>query len=207
MEKLKKHWNRAYEGKNIQKLGWFESHPGKSLELISKCGLAANDAIVDVGSGASTLIDTLLNMGYRNITALDISDRALLAARLRLGGQAKHINWLVDDLTNPQHLSKMESIALWHDRAVLHFLLEDAHRQIYRETLCNVLKPGGHAIIAAFAIGGATRCSGLDIYNYDSKSLAGFLGADFELREHFNHTYHMPSGDERLYIYTHFIKK
>ncbi len=138
MEPLKTHWNRAYEGKNIQKLGWFESHPGKSLELIAKCGLAANDAIVDVGSGASTLIDALLNLGYRNITALDISDKALLAARQRLGGQTKQINWLVDDLTNPRHLSEMESLALWHDRAVLHFLLEDAHRQMYRETLRNV---------------------------------------------------------------------
>jgi SAM-dependent methyltransferase len=205
---LQKHWDRAYEGKDLPKLGWFESHPQKSLELIAKCKLAMDDKIIDVGSGASTLMDALLDTGYNNITAVDISAVALQSARKRLGPlKAKKISWLVDDLVHPVHLSKLKNVALWHDRAVLHFLLDEKHRQVYKETLLKILKLGGHVIIAAFAIGGAKKCSGLDLCNYDRDSLAAFLGAEFKLAHSFSHTYIMPSGDARPYIYTHFVKK
>jgi SAM-dependent methyltransferase len=205
---LQKHWDRAYQGKDVQKLGWFESHPEKSLELIAKCDLLEEDKIIDVGSGASTLMDALLDAGYKNITAVDISAAALQSARERLGpSKSEKINWLIDDLTKPVHLSKPKNVALWHDRAVLHFLLDEKHRQVYKETILAVLKPGGHVIIAAFAIGGATKCSGLDLYNYDRESLVAFLGAAFKLEHSFTHTYIMPSGDACPYIYTHFVKK
>ncbi len=203
---LKKHWDRAYEGKDIQKLSWFEPLPEKSLELIAKCNLAKDDKIIDVGSGTSTLMDALLDAGYKNITAVDISAAALQSSQQRLGPAAKNIEWLVDDLTHPRHLTKIKNVALWHDRAVLHFLLQEKDRQTYRKTLLDIVKPGGHVIIAAFAIGGATKCSGLDLYNYDRESLVDFLGAGFKLLHSFNHTYTMPSGDERPYIYTHFVK-
>ncbi len=157
--------------------------------------------------GATTLIDNLIEQGYNNIVAVDISEVALNRLKEHLGEKkASLVKWIVDDITQPTYIEKWEDIALWHDRAVLHFLLEKDQQQMYLNILKRTVKKGGNLIIAAFSLKGARKCSGLDIKNYDQNMLANFLGNEFNLTEYFDYTYKMPSGELRPYIYTLFKK-
>ncbi len=200
-----KHWNKVYRKNAVDCLGWYEESPAMSLKLIARSGIAQNDPILDIGCGASTLIDHLLDAGYSNITATDISRAAIEKLKERLGESgATRVSWIVDNVANPTILRELKDIALWHDRAVLHFLTAEQDRREYLSTLRQVVKTGGFVMIAAFSLAGAKKCSGLRIRNYDEKMLAEFLGSDFKLIEHFDYLYVMPSGDERPYIYTLF---
>jgi ubiquinone/menaquinone biosynthesis C-methylase UbiE len=202
-----KHWNSIYTSREVFKLGWYEESPTPSLTLISKTNIKKEETILDVGAGATTLIDNLIQQGYKNIVAVDISEVALSRLKERLGEEkASLVKWIVDDITQPAYIDKLEDIALWHDRAVLHFLLEENQQQMYLNTLKNTVKRGGNVIIAAFSLKGAKKCSGLDIKNYDQNMLAKFLGKEFNLIEYFDYTYKMPSGELRPYIYTLFKK-
>jgi ubiquinone/menaquinone biosynthesis C-methylase UbiE len=202
---MKNHWNSVYTTREVCKLGWYEESPTASLTLISKTNIKKEDTILDVGAGATTLIDNLIERGYQNIIAIDISEVALNRLKERLGGEkASLVKWIVDDITQPSHIDKLENVTLWHDRAVLHFLLEKKQQQMYLTNLKKMVKRGGKVIIAAFSLKGAKKCSGLDIHNYDQNMLADFLGEEFNLIEYFDYTYKMPSGDLRPYIYTLF---
>lgn len=204
---MKIHWNTIYTSREVCKLGWYEESPAPSLTLISKANIRKEETILDVGAGATTLIDNLIEQEYKNILAVDISEVALNKLKERLGEQkASLVNWIVDDITQPAHIDKLEDIALWHDRAVLHFLLEENQQQMYLSTLKKTVKRGGSVIIAAFSLKGAKKCSGLDIKNYDQNMLAKYLGKEFNLIEYFDYTYKMPSGELRPYIYTLFKK-
>ncbi len=208
MMDLEDHWNQIYSSQTVRELSWYEDRPEPSLTLVDKCGLGAEDPILDVGVGASTFIDCLIERGFQNLYAVDISEIALDKLKARLGTEkASRVSWIIDDITKPARLAQLSNIALWHDRALLHFLTEEEQRQIYKRTLINAVRPGGHAIIAAFSPQGAKHCSGLAVHNYDHKSLAEFLGKNFELKEWFDFLYTMPSGDHRPYIYTLFQKK
>jgi ubiquinone/menaquinone biosynthesis C-methylase UbiE len=205
---MKDHWNKVYNSKEINKLGWYEKTPVPSLKLISKCSVDKHDLILDVGAGSSTLIDFLLDQGYEHIIAVDISEIALKKIKERLGNKKNRlVKWIVDDITQPKYIQNLSNIALWHDRALLHFLLEEQQQQMYLTTLKKVVKRGGYVIIASFSLIGAKMCSGLNVMNYDQKMLSDFLGEDFELIEYFEHIYYMPSGEERPYIYTLFQRK
>ena len=201
---LRKHWNSVYVKSPINKLGWYEEVPEPSLRLIEKCNLNKNDSILNVGTGASILIDELLNKGYKNIIANDLSIQALEALKSRLKNKSNDVRWIVDDLTKPTELSKLEPIDLWHDRAVLHFFTDLDEQDAYFELIKKLLKPGGFVIIAAFNFHSAEKCSGLPLHRYDISMLQSKLGKDFELQESFDHTYTMPSGDTREYIYSLF---
>lgn len=205
---MKDHWDSIYSSKPVTQLGWYEPQPTPSLQLIERCGMDKHEAVLDIGSGASTLINALLEHGYENIYALDISEIALQKAKAELGAEkADRVQWMVEDITQPSKAFNILGIALWHDRAVFHFFTDDQQRQNYLDTLLKVLRPGGYVILAAFAIGGASKCSGLDVRNYDVESLVQFLGPDFQLIESRQHTYQMPSGDLRPYVYTLFQRK
>jgi len=202
---MREHWNDAYSSKDVNQLGWYENTPTPCLELLSKCNATKDMTILDVGTGASTFIDCLIEEGFTNIIATDISEMALSKLRERLGKEtASLVRWIVDDITKPVHIQNLEGIDIWHDRAVLHFLVKDDERNAYISTLKRVVKQGGYVIIATFSLKGARKCSGLDIRNYDENLLAELLGEDFELVEHFDYMYHMPSGEARPYIYTLF---
>ena len=201
---LKKHWDSAYDNNDISKLGWYEENPIPSLQLIQKCRLSNDARILNVGVGTSTLIDELLNFGYKNIIASDISSTALEKLQKRLGSKKNKVQWVVDDLTNPRLLSKIDPVDLWHDRAVLHFFTTEDEQNIYFSLLKKVIKPKGYVLISTFNSKGAIKCSGLDVHRYDKDLLKDKLGADFKLIEFFNYTYTMPSGDTRPYIYTLF---
>ena len=205
---MKEHWERVYDNKAVEKLGWYESSPEPSMSLIKACRLEKDASILNVGAGATTLVDELLRSGYLNTIANDISQAALEELQLRLGPElSSKVHWIVDDLTNPVELTALENIDLWHDRAALHFFQEDEDRIAYFDLLRKVLRPGGHVIIAAFNLNGAPTCSGLPVFRYDAQMLQNKLGGEFELLEAFDYSYTQPSGDTRDYVYTLFKRK
>lgn len=207
MTDLKSHWEKVYTKNKYESLGWFEENPQPSIDLLEKCNLSADDLILNAGAGASTFIDELVNKGYENIVATDLSLAALESLQQRLGEQASKVQFIEDDLTKPQKLQQVKNVKLWHDRAVLHFFIDEKDQNTYFDLLKKVIAPNGFVIIAAFAIGGATKCSGLPIKNYNIQMLSNKLGDDFELIESFDFLYHTPSGNPRDYIYTLYQKK
>ena len=204
---MKEHWDEIYAALDVDELTWYEEIPEPSIRLLSKCHIDKDETILDVGAGASTFIDYLVDQGFKKIIAADISEIALNKIKERLGKEkASLVRWIVDDITGPVHIQDLRDIAVWHDRAVLHFLLEEKQQKVYLSTLKKVIKKKGYVIIAAFSLKGAKKCTGLDVKNYDQDMLAKFLGEDFILLEYFDHTYYMPSGQPRPYIYALFQK-
>jgi len=201
---LGKHWCSVYTDSDISKLGWYEEESIPVLELIADCKLDKNDKIITVGAGATTLIDSLVNLGYTSLIANDISSCALNSIKKRLGATHKNVTWIVDDITNPDELQNNDDIALWVDRAVLHFFTEDKDQNTYFNLLKNQVIKGGFVILAEFNLSGATKCSGLDVKRYDAQMLESKLGADFKLQKEFDYIYTMPNGDKRNYVYTLF---
>jgi len=200
----KSHWNGVYEGKSESEVGWFQNKPERSLKLIGCSGVPQSGAVIDVGGGASLLVDYLIRDGFENITVLDISSTALRTAQERLGESAKLVDWIEADITRFQ---TTEQFDLWHDRAVFHFLTQASERKRYVDLLHQTIKPGGHIIIAAFAMGGPKKCSGLDIVQYDATKLSQELGELFTLIEQEDEMHITPSGNEQAFGYYCFKKQ
>lgn len=205
---MKEHWEHVYQKSSVDKLGWYEARSEPSLKLIERCKLEKDAAILNVGAGATTLVDELLEIGFQNIIANDISSSALEELQSRLGPeQSNMVRWIVDDLTDPDELLTLEQIDLWHDRAVLHFFQDNGSQDKYFNLLRKLVSPGGYVIIAAFNLNGALKCSGLPVFRYDAAMLQEKLGKEFQLKEAFDFTYTQPSGDTREYVYTLFQRK
>ena len=197
----KLHWEGVHESKEPDQASWWQTEPTRSLRLIEASGVTHDDPIIDVGSGASTLVDHLLTSGYHDITVLDLSGAALKRARDRLGEQAQHIRFVEADLTT---WSTQDEYALWHDRAAFHFLTDPNDRAAYRATLAGALRPGGQAIISTFGLDGPERCSGLDVERYSAASLSTELGEGFELLESVNDIHRTPWGAEQTFLVCRF---
>ncbi len=205
---MKEHWERVYQNSSVDRLGWYESRSEPSLKLIKFCKSSKDAVILNVGTGATTLVDELIELGYQNLIANDISSAALEELQLRLGSEKSSlVRWIVDDLTEPVELLKLGEIDLWHDRAVLHFFNEPNEQDTYFNLLRKLVKVEGHVIIAAFNLQGAPKCSGLPVFRYDAAMLQEKLGKKFQLKETFDYTYTQPSGDIREYVYTMFQRK
>lgn len=200
---LKLHWDKTYN-KEIEKLGWYEKFPEQSMQLIAKCNLTKDARMLHVGAGASTLIDELLQQGYCNLIANDISENALNKLQERLGSNAHKVSYVVDDIIRPTHLQEIEQVDLWHDRAVLHFFTNLHDQECYFNLVKKLVKKNGFVIIATFNLNGATHCSGLPVYRFNETMLQCSLGNDFRLIDSFNHTYTQPSGNTREFVYTLF---
>jgi len=200
----KSHWDTVYEGKADNEVSWYQSKPELSLKLIADSGVSRSDSIIDVGGGASMLVDYLVQDGFENITVLDISGAALRVAEKRLGENAKSVDWIEADITQFQCAQTFD---LWHDRAVFHFLTQASDRKKYIDLLHKVMKPGGHVIIAAFAIGGPDKCSGLDIVQYDAAKLSRELGETFILVEQEDEMHITPGGKRQAFGYYRFKKQ
>lgn len=196
MTDRKQHWEQVYANKSPLEVSWYQAEPRQSLELIQRSGLGKDAPLIDVGGGASLLIDRLQADGYRRLAVLDISGAALTVARQRLGAHAADIEWYEADVTR---FSAPHPFSLWHDRAVFHFLTTADDRQHYVDVLRRTLVAGGHVIIAAFAPGGPVRCSGLDIVQYDAAKLTAELGPDFRLEEQRAETHLTPAGKEQQF--------
>ena len=200
------HWNKAYKKNTTEKLGWFERKSQQSLDLIKETKLPKDAAIFNVGSGSSILIDNLLDEGYTNLIANDLSVESLRSLKKRVGNLDK-IQFFVDDLLNPKQINKLKNIDLWNDRAVLHFFLKEQETNAYFSLLKQVLKPNGFVVIAVFNENGAEKCCGLPLKRYNLAMLQEQLGQEFKLLKSFNYTFINPYGGERPYIYTLFQRQ
>ena len=198
-----KHWEELYHSTSPGKVSWYQENPATSLDFIEKTGLPKEAPILDVGSGASTLVDQLLLRGYRNLALLDVSTKALLLTRQRLGGKATGVAWHHGDVTR---YSLPEQYSLWHDRAVFHFLVDPSDRRAYVTSLRQGLRPQGHLILATFAVGGPTKCSGLDVAQYDTQKITTELGQNFRLIETLEELHQTPAGVEQLFSYFWFTR-
>jgi SAM-dependent methyltransferase len=199
MPDTRHHWEQVYTTKTADAVSWYQPHPETSLALIADSQLPHDAPLLDVGGGASTLVDHLLDAGYTDISVLDIAASALSQARARLGAdKAQRVHWLVDDVTR---FTPSRRYALWHDRAVFHFLTDDALRTAYVAALRRSLAPGGTLIIATFALDGPVRCSGLDVVRYDADGLHACLGDDFERMASGREMHLTPWGAEQAFTY------
>ena len=203
MTDTKTHWQNIYSQKQANSVTWFQSNPDTSLGLIKNSQIAKNAPILDVGSGASLLIDSLLNKGFTELSVLDISSSALAASKQRLGSLAEKITWYEADIT--QFVPETE-YSLWHDRAVFHFLTDKADRKKYIDCLKSALKVNGHVIIATFALDGPKKCSGLEVVHYDVSKMSSELGDDFTFVEVILEKHITPLKNVQKFIYFHFIK-
>ncbi|MBU1263144.1 MAG: class I SAM-dependent methyltransferase [Gammaproteobacteria bacterium] len=194
----RQHWETVYRSKAAGDVSWFQPHAASSLRLIEGC--ADRDAhIIDVGGGASVLVDDLADAGYRNLTVLDLAESALAASRARLGARAQSVQWIAGDITRTELPAARYDV--WHDRAVFHFLTDPVDRAHYVEQVLKSVKPGGHVIIAAFGPGGPLQCSGLDVMRYAPEALHAEFGAPFRLLRHETEIHHTPSGQEQEFVY------
>ncbi len=199
----KTHWQNIYQEKSALDVSWYQKEPTLSLELIHSTQIASYESIIDIGGGVSVLVDHLYKKGFTNLAVLDISENALVSAKNRLGDLAKYIEWYEADITQ---FKAPQQFSLWHDRAVFHFLTNQTDRKRYINALKYALKSNGHLIIAAFAIGGPEKCSGLEVVQYDSKKLTAEFGADFELVEEINEVHITPANKEQKFTYFRFIR-
>ncbi|MCE5309574.1 MAG: class I SAM-dependent methyltransferase [Acidobacteriales bacterium] len=200
---MQQHWERIYGTKAPDQMSWFRPHLETSLDLIERAGQGDRSAsIIDVGGGISTLVDDLVERGYRNITVLDISQAALDVAQKRLGKAAKSVRWVRTDVT--QSTLPARSFDVWHDRAVFHFLTKPEDRLAYVRNVASAVKPGGHVIIGTFGPEGPVKCSGLDVMRYDAQSLHAEFGPRFHLVESSKELHVTPFGTEQQFLYCHF---
>lgn len=199
----KEHWNQVYQGKAPDDLSWFQIRPATSLKLIETSDVGKDQGIIDVGGGASVLVDLLLDAAFRNLAVLDISATAIEHTRKRLGARADNVEWFEADVTG---FNPPRRFGLWHDRAVFHFLTDRADRRKYVQSLLCTLTPNGQVIIATFAIDGPLKCSGLDVSRYDALSICAELGAEFQLVDQIDETHVTPWSGEQKFSYFRFSR-
>lgn len=193
------HWNQAYRNNAPNRLGWYCPTLRTALVWIRELKVPFDSKILDVGGGASTLVDDLLAHGYTSITVLDISDQALAVAKARLGGQAGQITWLNEDIRTVDPGER--SIDIWHDRAAFHFLIDPDDQAKYLSALQKALKPGGYLIIGVFAPESPPKCSGLSVQRYNLEEFAELAGPGFELVRSRKEPHTTPGGVEQMYLY------
>jgi len=199
------HWEKVYQAKRATDVSWYQPHLERSLELVLRTGVGPDAHILDVGGGASTLVDDLLARGFRQVTVVDIAPAALAAAKQRLGDRARNVEWRVGDITTLDLPS--ESIDVWHDRAVFHFLTTEADRKAYIERVCCALKPGGHVVLATFGPEGPEKCSGLPVVRYHPDGLRAAFGDAFRMVDHFDERHMTPWGAEQEFVYCLCVKE
>jgi SAM-dependent methyltransferase len=193
------HWERIYESRRPEEVSWFQPRATLSFELMTSAVPDRGAPILDVGAGASTLIDDLLEAGYRRLTVLDIAAHALDVVRDRLGAGAADVSFVRGDVTTVR--LEPASVALWHDRAVFHFLTDAEDRRRYVDQVRHAVAPGGFVLMATFAEDGPTRCSGLDVSRYSPDLLHATFGSDFELVETRREYHRTPSGVAQAFTY------
>ncbi|ODS63240.1 MAG: methyltransferase [Arenimonas sp. SCN 70-307] len=193
------HWEDVYRTKSSDKVSWYRPHLDISIDLLSKAGASPHSRVIDVGGGASTLVDDLLELGVANITVLDLSEQALALARQRLGNRGSEVRWMCADIltaTLPD-----AGFDLWHDRAVLHFLTTPASERRYAEQAARSIRSGGQAVIGGFAPDGPERCSGLEVARRSAQDIAAVLGDAFELVEERYENHTTPGGTTQAFAW------
>jgi SAM-dependent methyltransferase len=203
MSDTQAHWERIYSTKAPTEVSWFSPHLETSLALVERVAADRSASIIDVGAGESTFVDDLIGRGYFNITVVDLSQTAIDHTRNRVGAAAERITWLVGDITQihlPEH-----SYDVWHDRAVFHFLKDQAERLAYVRQVASAVKHGGHVIVGTFGPEGPEKCSGLEVMRYDAGSLHDEFGARFRLVESSNELHETPFGTTQQFLYCYCV--
>lgn len=197
MSGTRSHWEDVYGGKPGNETSWYQPHLERSLEWIA--GLAApSDAVIDVGAGASTLVDDLLDRGFHDVTVLDVSGAAMAVTKARLGDRARGVCWIEADITAWRPERRYD---VWHDRAVLHFMTTSAQQEAYVAALRAGTRAGTLLVIGTFALDGPEKCSGLPVQRYSAESLAARLGSDFQLLEHAREIHRTPWGSDQAFTF------
>lgn len=204
MENAAAHWQRRYSENPTGSLSWTEELPRTSLDLIEGAALPREAAIVDVGGGASRLAGELIQRGYGDVTVADISAKAMEQAQADLGEDAARVRWIEADVRSHDFGRHFD---LWHDRAVFHFMVDEADRQAYLSVLDRSLKSSGHLILAIFGPQGPTECSGLPVRRYDAAGLSDLLGDEYELLSSRRQDHRTPSGNVQQFTYAHLRRR
>lgn len=200
------HWNKVYTDKAVTQVSWFQLHASQSIQLIQSLKLEPDAAMIDVGAGASILTDELLDLGYRHLTVLDISNMALQQSQQRLGDRAHLIDWKVADLLSVEF--EPESYQVWHDRAVFHFLTQPQAQKRYIQQVKTAVQPLGYVIMATFAEDGPLKCSGLEVQRYSVVQLQQqFAEPDFRLVTSVQNMHITPNGQVQKFNYVMFQKQ
>lgn len=192
-------WETVYQTKAPDQVSWFQAEARLSLGVIERLAPDRGTETIDIGAGASTLVDGLLASGYRRLTVLDISPTALSVAQRRLGTAASGVSWLEGDVLD--HPLPPAAFDLWHDRAVFHFLTDPVDRDRYVAAARRAVRPGGHLIVATFAEDGPPRCSGLEVVRYSPAALHEVFGEGFRLVESHRELHVTPSGAQQAFTY------
>jgi len=193
------HWDHVYRTKRPDEVSWYQRDPALSLEFIRRAVPDLSAPIVDVGGGASRLVDSLLQSGYSDVTVLDVSEAALELARARLADSASRVRWIAGDVLSVPFPAA--AFDLWHDRAVFHFLTDDKDRGAYLKQVRRALRPHGSVVIATFAEDGPTRCSGLPVARYSANTLHAEFGRGFELVDSAREQHVTPVGVTQSFVY------
>ncbi len=193
------HWERLYRTKDPTEVSWSQPEARLSLDLIRRVAPDFDAPIIDVGGGASTLVDGLLDAGYSNVTVLDLAPSALTIARQRLGGRADRVVWISGNILDVS--LPVSAYALWHDRAVFHFLTNERDRARYVDQTRHAVRLGGHVIVASFSLEGPPKCSGLDVVRYSPEGMHAEFGPGFRLLNSAREDHHTPSGTTQAFVY------
>jgi trans-aconitate methyltransferase len=192
----REHWRSVYQAKRPDEVSWYQPSPDASLTALDRIGATPSSSLVDVGAGASTLVDALIERGWSDLTLVDIAEPALEATRVRLGSRAGKARWEIADI---RHWHPGQTFDVWHDRAAFHFLTDAGDRTLYKRALIERTHPGSHVIIATFALDGHDTCSGLSVRRYDASGLAAELGDRFALVDSWPETHATPlASDQRF---------
>jgi 2-polyprenyl-3-methyl-5-hydroxy-6-metoxy-1,4-benzoquinol methylase len=195
----KTHWETIYRTKDVHEVSWFQAEARRSRDLITRICPDRAAPIIDVGAGASVLVDNLLVAGYVDVTVLDLSEAALEISRERLGNESAQVKWMRADVLRDQ--LDEGAYAVWHDRAVFHFLTDAADRAAYVGQVRRAVKRGGYVLVATFAEDGPEYCSGLPVVRYSAEGLHSEFGADFQLVRSEHEDHHTPGGAEQSFLY------
>ncbi len=194
----KTHWDAVYTTKASTDVSWYQAEPALSLALIREAAPRAGGRIIDIGGGASILVDRLLDLAFESVAVLDLSQSALNQAQLRLAERAGRVEWIAADIVD---IGDLGTVDIWHDRAVFHFLTDPADRALYQDLAARTIRPGGHLIVATFADDGPARCSGLDVCRYNPQTLAVEFGDRFTLVDEAAEIHQTPSGALQSFVY------
>ena len=197
----KEHWENIYATKGMQEVSWFQKIPTTSLELIKQVAKNKQDAIIDIGGGDGFLVDNLLELGYLDITVLDISENAINKAKKRLGNLAEKVKWIVSDINE---FVPKQKYTIWHDRAVFHFLTHQNDRENYRKLMSSSVSC--YFIIATFSDEGPNKCSGLEICNYAKQDIQDFFSFNFIMISSFKCNHSTPFGTYQNFLFSVFNK-
>lgn len=203
MSNVKQHWEKIYETKEETTFSWFQSYPKTSIEFISLFNLPKQAKIIDIGGGDSHLVDALLEMGYSNVSVLDISSKAIDRAKQRLGAKAETVQWIVSDITEFEPTVEYD---FWHDRAAFHFLTTEVEIIRYLSIVNRAIKKEGHLVLGTFSKNGPLKCSGLEIKQYTEATISLLFEKDFNRIKCIQETHVTPFNTMQDFVFCSFQK-